>query len=330
MTDKIAISNSELSAWARCPRKWFITYYLGFRPADEPVTSSMLLGSRIHTALEARYGHGLDALDVLRLLYQIEIPEHPEHERDLLGEMDLALIMVSGYLDWAAETGEDADYEVIAAEQDVRTDLPGLPGVMLRAKLDQVRRRVSDGALIFKDWKTSATFDRHETLALDPQMRLYCLIQQLMVRDGDHPPVVAGGRITTLRRCKRTSASKPPYYQADDFSYNPEQIDSTYRRTLQLCREIMAAREGLGEVYARGGLVEQVNWFQREYLRPVPILTDCSWSCPLAKGECVAMDDGSDWNGILSNSGKWVQGDPYLYYAEDPIRTIRARLLEST
>lgn len=325
----LAISNSELSKWARCPRAWMVEYYLGFRLADAPVTGNMPLGIRVHVALQAHFGHGLDAIAVLGILYQIEIAEHPEAEHDLRAEMDLALIMVTGYLEWAEETGDEADYKLIAAEAEVRTDIPGLPGVMLRAKLDQAVQRISDGARLFRDWKTSANFDRHEMLALDPQMKTYCLIQQLMVRGGQDPPIVAGGRITTLRRVKRSSASKPPYYRSDDFGFNPDTIDATLRRVRRLCQEIQIAREHLDQIYAAGGVLEVVNRFQREVLRPVPIPHDCSWSCPLASGTCAAMDDGSDWSGMLANSGRWEQGDPYQRYLDDPIRSIRARL-EST
>ena len=40
----ITISNSEMTAWDRCPRKWLTLYYLGYAPADEPVTGNRLLG----------------------------------------------------------------------------------------------------------------------------------------------------------------------------------------------------------------------------------------------------------------------------------------------
>jgi hypothetical protein len=38
------------------------------------------------------------------------------------------------------------------------------------------------------------------------------------------------------------------------------------------------------------------------------------------------MDDGSDWAGALVSSGRYVQGDPYAYYRNDALRTIREEL----
>jgi hypothetical protein len=35
------------------------------------------------------------------------------------------------------------------------------------------------------------------------------------------------------------------------------------------------------------------------------------------------MDDGSDWPGVLTRSGKFRQDDPYSYYREDPLRAVR-------
>jgi RecB family exonuclease len=333
---QMQLSQSEIGTWARCPRKWFLEYYLGYRGTGEAATGNMQLGTRVHTALEAYYGYQLEPVSVLGLLYSILMSEHPEDEHELKQEMTLAIIMVSGYLEWLAETGADSDLQVVATEADVQVPLPGAPDhVILRARLDQVSIRASDGTLRFMDYKTSDSMSQHETLARNPQFRFYSLVQMLAAGHGEpvpgmqlrpDRPVVMGGQITTLRRVKRTGASKPPYYARNDFRYNMDQLSSTLDRTRQIALEIMNARGNLDAAYQHGGPLDQVNFLQRTLLRPVPIERDCDWRCPFAAGLCDAMDDGSDWPGILVSSGKYTQADPYARYSQDPLREIREKI----
>jgi hypothetical protein len=263
---------------------------------------------------------------VLGMLYKIEMSEHPEWESELVSERDLASAMVEGYVEWVAAEGMDAGLEVVAAERDVQVPLPGVPGVMLRARLDQLVRR-SDGVFGFLDFKTAATFDKREMLALDPQMKTYSLVQQLLTLiEPEETPLVKGGYMTTLRRVKRSSRSQPPYYQRDEFWYTPEQIEACRLRITQLVREILHARWVLDGTYeGTGGSLDAVNEVQRTELRPVPILSDCRWSCDFVT-LCPMMDDGSDWPGVLTQSGRFTQEDPYEYYRRDALRTVRAEL----
>lgn len=328
----ITISNSEIGTWKRCPRQWYLTYYLGMVPADEPATGARQLGSRIHTALEGYYGYQLDPLAVFPMLYAIEARRRPEFEGDLFAEQETGEIMLSGYLEWLNETGADADFETVATETDLRVPLPGVDGVTLRARMDQVRRQLSTGWLSFEDYKTAASFEAHETLALSPQFKFYSLMQQLAagLEIGQPPPegmpAVMGGTITTLRRVKRTEKSKPPYYQRDSFRYNPEQISATLLKVQRAARQIATARLRLDEAYAAsGGDLGKINAFQREFLPPTEIPADCKWSCPHVQ-LCPMLDDGSDWPGALMSSGRYKQDDPYAYYRSDSLRAIREEL----
>lgn len=322
------MSNSEIMRFDRCRRAWLVEYYFGLAPAAEIPFSHRLQGTRIHTALEGHYGYGLDPVAVLGVLYRQAIEQHPQYEPELRAEWDQAQIKVSGYLEWVDETGQDADLEVVAVEQDVQVPCPGMDGVMLRARLDQAVRRASDGAIGFLDYKNSATFNRHELLALDPQMRFYCLVQALKaVQDGERT-LVTGGFINTLRRCKRTAASKPPYYQRDAFWYTPEQMSATLARVQQVAAEIVAARKHLDHVTSPPYGLADMNALQRGLLHPTPLLHDCSWSCPLAQGACTAMDDGSDWPGLLWSSGHFERRDPYAHYSDDTIAQVR-KVLEA-
>jgi len=314
---------------------WFIEYYLGFTQADRLPYGKRELGIRVHTALDAHYGYELNALQVLQLLYAIEIQANPEHEIELKDEMATAMIMVSGYLEWAEKEGKDADLRLIATETDLQVPLPGLSDVILRCRMDQVVQVISTGALRFLDHKTSATFESHERLERNPQFRFYSLAQFLKAGHGEPVPGmqlrddrawVDGGIINTLRRVKRTAASRPPYYDRDSVTFNLEVMASTLAKVRQVAREIQFARAYLDDAYRRGGALPEVNHLQRSQLRPVQIDGDCDWRCSAASGLCVAMDDGSDWPAILESSGRFVRADPYARYSDDPLRSIREKI----
>lgn len=319
-----AISNSEVATFSRCRRQWYLKYYLGTAPADEPPAGIAQLGTRVHASLEGYYGFGLDPLTVLHTLYALEIEARPEYRADLLKERDLSTPMVEGYVEWAAEEGIDAGLTVVSVEQDVEVPFPLVPGVSLKARMDQVALNEDTGALSFLDWKTAASFDRHEVLALDPQFKFYSVVQRL-ARPA-HVPLVDGGIIRTLRRVKRTSKSTPPYYQTDSFRYSPEVLEAAELRIAKICREIMTARRWLDEIYRRsGGELGWVNQVQRSEVPPSPRLHECRWDCPFVQ-LCPMMDDGSDWPGVIVSSGRYIQTDPYSYYRDDPVKAVRAVL----
>jgi PD-(D/E)XK nuclease superfamily len=331
----VAISHSEMATWARCRRKWFVAYFLGFRLADEPATGNSQLGTRVHTALEGMYGYGLDPLVVLAIVYKLAAEQHPGEENQLLAEHELARTMIEGYLEWVATESKDIDLQVVATEADVavplyHADWPGQ--ILLRARMDQVAIEISTGFYYFIDHKTG-DLDKHETLALNPQFKHYSLVQHMAAGIpllGEQPPgapVVMGGMINSLRRVKRTERAKPPFYARDSFRYNPEQLVSAQAKAIQVCGEIMTARHSMGWVYSQGGdIAALVDGFQRQHLYPNEIPHDCKWSCPLAPGMCTMMSDGSSWAESLSRSGRWVQDDPYSYYSRNGIAAIRAQL----
>lgn len=326
----VLMSNSEITTAMRCWRKWLVTWYLGFVKATEPAASHMKLGSRVHTALEGR-AQGLDPLLVLTVIYRIEIEAHPDEAEDLIAEQKLALAMTEGFIEWEAEEGKAADWELVpgGAEREVSVALPGVPGAGLRAKLDRVLMQTSTGLLYFDDYKTGADFERTEGLPLDPQMRMYSLIQQLLTAGVPDAPVVGGGRVTQLRRVLRTAKSKPPYYLQTSFRYSPAVISATHLKVQHWASLIMEHRAALDWVFSdHGGRgdMELLEALQLAQLAANQIPRDCAWSCPLAGGLCYSMDDGSAWMEQLASSGHWVQADPYAYYSDTPLDQVRLAL----
>jgi hypothetical protein len=334
MTDLTYFSNSEMALFQRCPRWWLIRYYYGFVPTLKIPTGTSQLGIRIHTALEGLYGYGADPLKVLDLLYRTAIEEGPEFEPELRKEWDLGRAMITGYMEWVLTEAIDADWKVVATEEDVRVPLIGVPGAGLRARFDETVQQISTGFWFFLDFKTAASFEKHELLRLDPQFKRYAVISHM--RAGvdwtqphpDFAPVVGGGVIRTLRRVKRTERAQPPFYRTDPFRYAPEELTAELQHMQGIASRIMAARHTLDWAYGpnASGDLALVNKIQRRELAPVPIVHDCAWRCELASGLCTAMDDGSDWPGMLERSGRWERGDPYAHYERGGIASIRDQL----
>jgi hypothetical protein len=136
------------------------------------------------------------------------------------------------------------------------------------------------------------------------------------------PPLVLGGIVAQLRKVKRSKTSRPPYYQWDPFDHTPEIMASTLLKVQQVVSEILAVRAALDDCYRRGGDLAEIDFIQRTMARPVWIDHDCSWRCPLAKGPCGMMDDGSAWAEHFVASGQYVQGDPYDRYNRSSIAAL--------
>lgn len=321
----LAVSNSEIFAAQRCWRNWYLTYYLGMVPTQEVPVGNRQLGTRVHTALEGLYGYDLDPLMILQILYRAAIEAFPEYEEELLKERTYAEAMVDGYIMWLAEEGADADQRVVATETDMVVPIPGYDSVLLRSRMDQVFQRISDGALGFMDYKTGSNFEKHETLERNPQMKTYALVQRIKARMEPGQPLIMGGQITSLRRVLRTARSTPPYYRRDQFWYNDEQLDAHELKIIKVVQDILEVRAKLDIARDRGMPLPDFNRLQRYELPPTPIDGDCDWRCPFTQ-LCPMMDDGSDWTGVLLQSGRWKQADPYEYYRNDAMHAIRQEL----
>jgi hypothetical protein len=172
---------------------------------------------------------------------------------------------------------------------------------------------------------------------MDPQMKTYALIQWLAA--GHEPPspgepfaltpglpVVLGGTVNTLKKVKRTSRSKPPYYSRHPFLFSPGRMAAKLAEVQQVASEIMNARYRLDAAYAAGGDLPTVHHLQLTVARPVEIPADCSWRCPFSKGLCQLMSDGLHWADALVGSGAYVQGDPYARYARQGVEELKEAL----
>ncbi len=195
-------------------------------------------------------------------------------------DIKLSNIMMEGYLEWLAETNEDAGLTPIAIEEKVEMLLT--PDITIHGTLDLVQVD-GDGNMWLIDHKTTNAFgvlvDRR--MQLNFQLLTYALLCQDYF--GKAP---AGAILNMLRKVQRTAASKPPFYQRETVHFNQHQLDN-HRAHLLAILDDLDRTEG------------QVRSGNDAVVYPV-IDGDCTWKCPFLS-VCAFADDGSDIQGALND-----------------------------
>lgn len=308
------VSNSTIRTFKTCRRKYYLGTYrqLQLREESHPATGVALLGTRIHTALEAHYGYGIDPLVALSASYEAARERHTQSWHELNGEQSYAEIMVKGFLEHVATTGFDEEYEPVAVERILSYPLPEPVGgeeITLTAKLDQVVRRVSDGALMCRDFKTVGSLAKADNLRLDEQMRFYDLLLDLSLEGTDDH---AGGAIySMLLRSKRTSKATPPFYLQVPITYNEEERTSMVIRVNGEIADIVHVKRNLDN-----------GMDHRRIAYPTPG-DYCNWGCPF-KQVCPMFDDGSRVEAALEDL--YVEADPWAYYGDGGLNEVLDRV----
>lgn len=313
---ELAVSNSELSEFKDCKRRWMLHYYLGYQiPADKASpTSSSRLGSRLHAALEARYGRGLDPLLILRIIYDKAAEDYPGAAEDLAKEYDLAVVILEGYLEWLAETGADANLVPLDAERKITVVFAVIQNITvhLQARIDAVLEQKDSGQIMLMDHKSTADFANKDTmLPINEQAKTQALIQRMAAAADPAVEFTVDGVIfNMLRKSKRSANATPPFYKRVALPFSSAEMTSMWRRIHKTVTDMLELRKILDGAFANPeSTPEQRDEAQQYYAAPSPT-EDCSWKCPFLK-LCPMMDDGSRWEEALQ--ANYEQGDPYKY-----------------
>lgn len=171
------ISNSELQAWKRCRRKWWLAYHRKMTPKLSDLAGLLASGSRVHEVMACWYQPDRpDDLDLMQILEdaiardrELMLTEMLRVNADELivqsrtAEFDKAVAyeraMIEGYTQWIAETGVDAEFIVIGSEVPMVAPLTRIMthgdiiDVSMIGILDVRVERVLGGAHAFIDHK---------------------------------------------------------------------------------------------------------------------------------------------------------------------------------
>lgn len=309
MSKQIVVSNSSLTAFKDCKRKFWLSHYRKLRPQMEKTTGALALGSRVHLALEKFYdaimeGKTVEEADITTIwmtlvdMDRMTLLGEGLLTDDLDKEAELGRIMLEGYVEWLEDEGYIADLEVISQEEMLSHEF--FDGrIKLVGKIDQRVRRKADGARLVVDYKTTAQLSMlEETIQQNRQFLTYMLLELLQEND---PSQVSGALIVALKKNKRTAAAKPPFYAAYEVSHN-----------------VFELRNFFNEM--QGQLLDVIRFWDRldagedHHVVAYPSPSrDCSWKCEFAKF-CPMFDDGSDVERALSDH--FYEGDPFDYYGD--------------
>ncbi len=321
MAETRRFSQSEMKVFTGCKRRWWLSEYRRLAPIGYDPTGPLRSGTRVHTALEAFYTPGQDAFWVLSLeqeddwdTYVRNCAERGEDTDASVAEQfrkdcQLEKIMLEGYGEWIAESGEDAGLETIAIEEIVT--VPGsafAPELVAKyyefdvvGKLDARVRRLSDGARKFVDHKTAASLTMTlPTLQMNPQMKHYRWLESMTTPEGERAD---GALYNVLKKVKRTKAAKPPFFARYEVNHNQEEIDNYEKRMKRIIAQIL-------ELEAE--LVMTPIEEQPHVAYPTPDET-CSWKCQFFE-LCNMFDDGSRAEDMIRD--QFTTRDPLARYAE--------------
>lgn len=296
----LKFSNSELTEFRDCRRKWYLHYYLRLA-APEKATGALALGTNVHVALATYYSpkgsKGL-ALGVLSSIYQDALEQADEMTAiQLEKDKKLAHIMVSGYFEWLEETGADANLEIIEPEVEIEYESKvGSTPILLVGKRDVIGVNTDTGIATLIDHKTTVSFN-DPAIDLNEQSRMYLLLQRL-----NGSTVVQNCIWNLLRKVQRTAKAEPPFYKREELYVSEDELRRFYIRIHGIIRDILEVRSRLDSGESHYSVC---------YPRPS---RDCSWKCSF-RLVCPLIDsEGEKAEQIINNQFKI--GDPYARYVE--------------
>ena len=303
----LVVTQSDLVAFKKDRLEWMLGNYLGLRLKDEPHTGALILGTRVHAALERYYGYGENLVEAYNRIAAQELAElqesgKPFYEPTWRSESELGRIMIAGYPDYLEETGADAFLEVVSAEEKL-THILEVDGVAveLRGKIDlRVFNRFTKMFLVI-DFKTCKTFESFtETAHLSEQLKFYMLLEMLTNSDNpDHH--LQGAMFILFRKVRQGKTSKPPYYARHEVHHAPRVIKSYYQQLYGVLRDY---------VHVVKALDAGVDHRLVAYPNPHPFTRYSAF-----KNVMTMMDDPGVED-MLHNL--YVQRDPHARYAEGP------------
>lgn len=317
------ISNSEVGVWNRCRRKWWLSFYRRLIFGMEDYTGPRGTGNRVHKALAAWYvPEGEDRVDPRDALEraivedwtaitkQVNDNPHGDTEQvlaDLATKFNDAIAleraMIEGYMQWVEETGADQNLIIVAPEtaisHDLDLDVDGeIMPVRLIGKLDVRGTRTLDGVRVFMDHKTVGNFtEPRKTLHMNPQMLHYFLLEFLNSVEGDERCDAA--IYNMLRKVKRSTQAKPPFYERIEVHHNSLEIEAYKRRVLGATTDIIRAQRRL-----------DAGEDPMTVVYPT-VEKDCAYMCDFFP-ICPMFDDGSRVEDAISSL--YHEGDPLARY----------------
>lgn len=357
LPDTIYIRTSERLLFRRCRRLWGWNSPLKMNLEVASKPDYFWFGTGMHYALEDyhgvnSYGHPSRAF-MAYVLATTAIKEEPDTVEELTR---VGIGMMSYYADyWLKARGRDPMDAYVhngVPQTEIRFEIelpikgPQGQRVVYRGMIDGMWED-ENGQLWVKEYKSAKAF-RMQHLDTDDQITAYCwaanaiygrpiagVIYQQHKKDLPAPPkILSTGKVSTNKTMNTSYAlyrevlmdvyGDPAKFPGDNLRYlntlvadEEEEADSFIRRDKIYRNDHQIAAQG-------EKILLEVEDILRENLPLYPNPSkDCTWLCPL-ESVCVAMDDGSDFGGLLETltvnreeiSDKWRF---HLPHPQDPL-----------
>lgn len=309
------VSNSEIQTFKECRRKWWLQWYRGLVSRQAEVQGVRSTGTRMHVGLEAYYQPGvsqpwkaLEALSVAQgedLAVATQSSASADVVAQLYKDFELERIMLEGYFQWLAETGEDQFLEVIASETYVEAPFlegsprKGMHPVKIVGKIDTRVQDTRSGRRKIIDHKTVVAFVKPMALGLNEQTLHYLLLEWLSTEEGEARCDAA--LYNMLRRVKRGPRAVPPFYKREVIERNRHELESYKHQLTGVITDMQEVEWRLED--GDPGLLPMLVYKRAS--------DDCHWKCPFFK-VCRMFDDGSRVEAALE--AHYTTGDPMAYY----------------
>jgi len=300
-------TNSELTTWRRCRRKWWLAHWRKLAPKTQHLNLNRETGTIVHDVLAHAYNNAWEIDIKAAVAYSTYAMQENAHDPECeiciktTNEItELSILMVEGYKQWLAEEGADSDYEFIAQEEAVSYVPEGWPwDVELLGLIDSKFKRISDSASLFRDHKTVQNFtDLPKTAHLDTQFKFYHMLERATSKERTD-----GIELNMLKRVKRTSRAKPPFYKRHEVRHDDSTMESFWYQVFETVSDIMKTEDRLSRANTEGK--------PENFMYPTPT-KDCSWDCDFFP-VCPMFDSGEDAEDFLATA--YIEIDPLVRYA---------------
>lgn len=287
-------SNSEISTWRECRRKWMLTYYLSLHRRERSVRFPTEVGNLVHGAFEVFYlNGGIHGEDSERKAREWLVERRAEDLAECIGEHHdtitkahkTADACLMSYLHWLDESGADLNLRIIGAED--KMQMPGpLDGTFVNGRIDLLAEDRRTGDIVVIDLKlVSSISEKIRMLHLDTQAKTYALL----ARHQFGKPVRVAFRIVKINQ--RTAKTKGPQEEEYVIHLNNGQMDTYLQQLSGVMADVQAVTERL-----------DAGEHHQSACYPSPN-DSCSWKCTFFP-VCPLLDDPS-------SDAEWLLNDVY-------------------
>lgn len=229
MTTQRMISNSEVSTWLQCTRKYFYEYFLNIerKAQSGPITKGIL----IHALLEEYYAAkqlGLSEGDCRAAALQVIMDEATNDGSDMV-ELGQTRDLVFGYFD--KYMLEDEKYEILAVESKFKLDIK--PEYAMVGTIDLALRDRETGTIIGVDHKSSYNFWTPDQTQMAGQFIKYLILMREAGYDAD---------VFMVNQVRTRPVKNGDLYQRAFIKPSKHRIEQVLRQHIMASEQIMEFR----------------------------------------------------------------------------------------